>query len=130
MYDCADGRSACGLNNDEGDVAARVDARRGERRFDAASSNNQRAGSIESPTSRGEQMTQAVPDRVAELTAQESRFVFDSFDHADAWRLGTLMVERALRQDAPIIIDIRRPGVVLFRSALAGTTEENEAWLN
>jgi uncharacterized protein (UPF0303 family) len=75
-------------------------------------------------------MTQAVTDRMAELTSQESRFVFDSFDHADAWRLGTLMVERALRQDAPIIIDIRRPGVVLFRSALAGTTEENEAWLN
>ena len=75
-------------------------------------------------------MTQAGPDKMAELTVQESRFVFDSFDHADAWRLRTLMVERAFREDAPIIIDIRRPGVVLFRSALAGTTEENEAWLN
>jgi uncharacterized protein (UPF0303 family) len=74
-------------------------------------------------------MTQAAADRVAELTAQESRYVFDSFDHAAVWRLGTLMVERALRDNAHIIIDIRRPGMVLFRSALAGTTAENEAWL-
>ena len=31
-----------------------------------------------------------------------------------------LIVERALRDKAPIIVDIRRPGVILFRSALAG----------
>jgi uncharacterized protein (UPF0303 family) len=74
-------------------------------------------------------MTEAVIDRLAELTAHETRFGFDSFDHAAAWRLGTLMVEHALRESAPIIVDIRRPSMVLFRSALAGTTAENEAWL-
>jgi uncharacterized protein (UPF0303 family) len=74
-------------------------------------------------------MTDAVNDRMAELTAHETRFGFDSFNHAAAWRLGTLMVERALRESAPIIVDIRRPSMVLFRSALAGTTAENEAWL-
>jgi uncharacterized protein (UPF0303 family) len=84
---------------------------------------------VEPSNCRGAQMTQAFADRLAHLAAQESRLVFDSFDHAAAWRLGTLMVERALREKASIIIDIRRPGVVLFRSALAGTTAENEAWL-
>jgi uncharacterized protein (UPF0303 family) len=74
-------------------------------------------------------MTKTANDRVAKLAADETRFVFDSFDPTAAWRLGTLMVERALRDGAAIIIDIRRPGVVLFRSALAGTTAENEAWL-
>jgi uncharacterized protein (UPF0303 family) len=74
-------------------------------------------------------MAQPVDPRMVELAAQESRLVLDGFDHRSAWRLGTLMVERALRENAPIIIDIRRPGLVLFRSALAGTTEENEAWL-
>jgi uncharacterized protein (UPF0303 family) len=74
-------------------------------------------------------MTTTAGDRMAELTAHETRFVLDSFDHAAAWRLGTLMVELALRDDAAIIIDIRRPGLVLFRSALAGVTAENEAWL-
>ena len=68
-------------------------------------------------------------DRVSELAEHETRFVLDSFDHQAAWRLGTLMVERGLRENAPIIIDIRRPSMVLFRSALAGTTAENEAWL-
>jgi uncharacterized protein (UPF0303 family) len=74
-------------------------------------------------------MTEAVSDRIAELAAHETRFVLDSFDHHAAWQLGTLMVERALRENAPIIIDIRKPSMVLFRSALAGTTAENEAWL-
>jgi uncharacterized protein (UPF0303 family) len=74
-------------------------------------------------------MTEAVNDRMAELTGHETRFVLDSFDHHAAWRLGRLMVERALRENAPIIIDIRRPSMVLFRSALAGTIGENEAWL-
>jgi len=67
-------------------------------------------------------MTQADADRLAELNEQESRFVVDSFDHEAGWRLGTLMVEGALRDKLPIIIDTRRPGVVLFRSALAGVT--------
>lgn len=75
-------------------------------------------------------MTQADAARLTELTEQESRFVFDSFDHATAWRLGALMVERGLREKLPVIIDIRRPGVILFRSALAGVTAENEVWLD
>lgn len=75
-------------------------------------------------------MTQTDTDRTVELTAQEARLVFDSFDPAAAWRLGTLMVERALRDGSPVIIDIRGPSLVLFRAALAGTTAENQAWLD
>ncbi len=74
-------------------------------------------------------MTEAVAERMAALTAHETRFMFESFDHAAAWQLGTQMVERALGEALPVIIDIRRPGLVLFRSALAGTTAENDAWL-
>ena len=75
-------------------------------------------------------MNPTANDRVAELAAHETQFVFENFDSADAWRLGRLMVERALREHAAGIIDIRRPSLVLFRSALAGTTAENEAWLD
>lgn len=67
---------------------------------------------------------------VAQLTALESPLLFDSFEPSDAWRLGTAMTERALREELPVIIDIRRPGMVLFRAALAGTTQENQAWLD
>jgi uncharacterized protein (UPF0303 family) len=75
-------------------------------------------------------MTHTETDRTAELTAQENRLVFDSFDPATAWRLGTLMVERAVRDGSAVIIDIRRPSLVLFRAALTGTTAENQAWLD
>jgi uncharacterized protein (UPF0303 family) len=74
-------------------------------------------------------MTQPVSPRMAELAAQEARLVLAAFDHEAAWTLGTQMVQRALRDKAPVIIDIRRPGMILFRSALAGSTAENEAWL-
>jgi uncharacterized protein (UPF0303 family) len=69
-------------------------------------------------------------DRLAVLEEQEARLVFDAFDHAAAWRLGTWMVERAMRDELPVILDVRRPGVVLFRAAMAGTTAENEVWLD
>jgi uncharacterized protein (UPF0303 family) len=75
-------------------------------------------------------VTHPETDRVAELTAQEERLVLGFFDHGAAWRLGTLMVDRALRDNSALIIDIRRPQMVLFRAALAGTTAENEAWLD
>lgn len=74
-------------------------------------------------------MTDSEKDAAAELAAQEATLLFDSFDHVEAWQLGTLMVERALRQSSPVIIDIRRPGLVLFRAAMPGTTAENQVWL-
>jgi len=74
-------------------------------------------------------MTQPVTPRMAELAAQEAGLVLEAFDHDSAWRLGTLMVQRGLHDKVPIIIDIRRPGVILFRSAVAGATAENQAWL-
>jgi len=75
-------------------------------------------------------MTHTEADRMALLVAQEAGLVLDSCDRGDAWRLGTAMVERALRDRLSVIIDIRGPGVVLFRAALAGTTAENQAWLD
>lgn len=51
-------------------------------------------------------MTEAVAERMAALNAHEARFMFESFDHAAAWQLGTQMVERALRDALPVIIDI------------------------
>jgi len=74
-------------------------------------------------------MTRNVGEQLTRLAEQEDRLVLDSFDNADAWQLGSLMVERATRDALPVIIDIRKPGLVLFHSALAGTTIENEVWL-
>jgi len=68
--------------------------------------------------------------RIAGLEAELRELVFASFDTADAWRLGCLITERALDEGAGVVIDIRRPGLILFRTALAGTTPDNEHWVD
>lgn len=68
-------------------------------------------------------------DLIATLERQEQELVFDSFDHADAWRLGTRITAIAQEAGHPVGIDIRRPGLVLFRAALAGITPDQESWI-
>ncbi|SDY60826.1 heme-degrading domain-containing protein [Herbiconiux ginsengi] len=68
-------------------------------------------------------------ERIAELEAQHEELVFASFDHNDAWRLGSAITAAALTAGHRVAIDIRRPGLVLFRAALAGTTPDQEAWI-
>lgn len=68
-------------------------------------------------------------DVLAELAAQEDALQLDSFDHADAWRLGTLITEIAIAAGHGVGIDIRRPGLILFRSALPGIAPDQQVWL-
>ncbi|MHA5053389.1 heme-degrading domain-containing protein [Streptomyces sp. SD15] len=67
---------------------------------------------------------------IAELEEQERRLVLAHFTHDDAWTLGTLLVELARAQDAPVAIDIRRGGQQLFHAALPGSTPDNDAWID
>jgi uncharacterized protein (UPF0303 family) len=69
------------------------------------------------------------PERLAELEAEQHELVFPAFDHADAWRLGCRITETALEAEHPVVIDIRRPGLVLFRAALAGSAPDQEEWV-
>lgn len=68
-------------------------------------------------------------DLVTTLEQQERELVFDSFDHADAWRLGTRITAIAQEAGHRIAIDIRRPGLILFRAALPGSTPDQESWI-
>ncbi|MEU9287542.1 heme-degrading domain-containing protein [Streptomyces sp. NPDC048275] len=67
---------------------------------------------------------------IAELEEQERRLVLAHFTHDDAWTLGTLLVELARAQGAPVAIDIRRGGQQLFHAALPGSTPDNDAWID
>ncbi|MEN2740874.1 heme-binding protein [Microbacterium sp. X-17] len=67
--------------------------------------------------------------RITELEAEHDELVLPAFDHADAWRLGGIITAAALSAGHRVAIDIRRPGLVLFRAALAGTTPDQEAWI-
>jgi uncharacterized protein (UPF0303 family) len=77
----------------------------------------------------GQHMTDR-SERIAQLEAERDELVFRGFDHTDAWRLGVLLTERALEASLRVAIDIRRPGLILFRSALPGTAPDQEAWIS
>lgn len=67
--------------------------------------------------------------RIAELQEQEQELIFTTFDGRDAWELGTLLTTSALSDGLPAVIDIRKPGMILFRSSPSGTTEDVERWI-
>jgi uncharacterized protein (UPF0303 family) len=68
-------------------------------------------------------------DLITTLERQEQQLVFASFDHTDAWRLGSRITAVAQEAGHPVGIDIRRPGLILFRAALAGITPDQETWI-
>ncbi|GAB2729176.1 heme-degrading domain-containing protein [Arthrobacter bambusae] len=63
------------------------------------------------------------------LKRQEEELIFASFDHGDAWRLGSRLTGMAHAAGHAIGIDIRRPGLILFRAALPGITPDQESWI-
>jgi uncharacterized protein (UPF0303 family) len=75
-------------------------------------------------------ITPEITPSVEELEAQERRLVLRQFTFDDAWALGTLLVELARERQAPVAIDIRRAGQQLFHAALAGSTPDNDAWID
>jgi uncharacterized protein (UPF0303 family) len=74
-------------------------------------------------------MSDLDPD-LAWLLAEEERLVFPHFDHQSAWDLGSAMRERALADQLPVAISIRRNGQRLFHAALPGSAADNDSWLD
>ena len=63
------------------------------------------------------------------IKQEEAELLLDHFDEHDAWRLGTILVEMARNRQAPVAIDIRRPGQILFHAVLPGATPDNDEWI-
>jgi uncharacterized protein (UPF0303 family) len=73
----------------------------------------------------------SVPDPdLASLLAEEERLVFSHFDHQTAWDLGSAMRARALAEQLPVVISIRRNGQRLFHTALPGSAVDNDSWID
>jgi uncharacterized protein (UPF0303 family) len=64
-----------------------------------------------------------------EIQSQEREIVFERFTNKDAWDLGSLLVERARKIGALLIIDITRGNQCLFRYSFEGTSWNNETWV-
>ncbi len=62
------------------------------------------------------------------IERQESLLVFKSFDELVALEIGRRLVELALSEKAPVVIDIRTPDRTLFHAALPGASPDNDHW--
>src|SRR5262249_5854612 len=67
-------------------------------------------------------------DDIARIAEQEANLVFDGFDEATAFAIGSAIRERGLREKLPIIVDIRTWDRPLFYAALPGSTADNANW--
>jgi uncharacterized protein (UPF0303 family) len=65
---------------------------------------------------------------VRKIAEQEATLVFERFDEAVAFELGSALRERALRDKLPICIDIRSFDRPLFFAALPGSNASNPDW--
>ena len=64
-----------------------------------------------------------------EVAAEEAELQFPRFTEDDAWALGSALVATARAADAPVAIDVRRNGHQLFHAALAGSSPDNDRWI-
>ena len=87
----------------------------------------------ESPTPDRSSTDQARRDELAQLVAEvtEQQFALQlrHFNNDDAWRLGSHLVELARSRGLPVVVDVRRPGHLLFHVSLPGTTPDNDTWV-
>jgi uncharacterized protein (UPF0303 family) len=70
----------------------------------------------------------AVNDDIDRIKRQEAELVFDRFDEAVAFDLGSAVRARALAQALPIVVDIRTFDRPLFYAAMPGSNASNPDW--
>jgi uncharacterized protein (UPF0303 family) len=63
------------------------------------------------------------------IAMQERDLLLPQFDEEVAWEIGTRIRELAVSRNLNVVIEIRRPGQLLFYSALKGTTPDNAEWV-
>jgi uncharacterized protein (UPF0303 family) len=70
----------------------------------------------------------AARDDIDLIEKQEAVLVFDRFDEAAAFAVGSAIRERALKENLPIVIDIRTFDRPLFYAAMPGSSGNNANW--
>jgi uncharacterized protein (UPF0303 family) len=64
-----------------------------------------------------------------ELRIQEESLVFSSFTNDDAIALGMRLIDAGRAESLAITVDVRRGDQQLFHAGLAGTSADNDAWV-
>jgi uncharacterized protein (UPF0303 family) len=65
---------------------------------------------------------------IAEIQAEQAGLELPAFDEASALRLGNLLVDLALAERLPVVINIRSANRTLFHAALPGSAPLNDIW--
>ncbi len=65
---------------------------------------------------------------ISELEAEAAALVLDRFDETVALRLGQALVDMALAEALPVVINIRTVDRTLFHAALPGSAPLNDLW--
>lgn len=68
-------------------------------------------------------------DILKTLLQEEQELQFSQFNEMTAWKLGSLLVEKAVQQGLAITIDITRGEHQLFHASLPGTSADNDEWV-
>ena len=63
------------------------------------------------------------------LTGRTRACNLKNFNEETAWELGKRLVERAIREELPITIDITRGAHQLFHAGRPGTSADNDEWV-
>jgi len=70
----------------------------------------------------------AAADDIALIKKQEATLVFPAFDEAVAFQIGSAIRDRALKENLPIIVDIRTFDRPLFYAAMPDSNASNPDW--
>ncbi|AXK46492.1 heme-degrading domain-containing protein [Brachybacterium saurashtrense] len=70
----------------------------------------------------------AAASQIALLEQQERELVLPRFTPEDAWELGAAAVDIARAAGHGVVLDIRRPQLVLFRAVLPGAAPDQASW--
>jgi uncharacterized protein (UPF0303 family) len=65
---------------------------------------------------------------IRELEAEAAELSLTAFDERSALRLGQILVDLALAESLPVVIDIRTSDRTFFHAALPGSTPLNDLW--
>ena len=67
--------------------------------------------------------------KLTELLAQEETLTLRQFTNQDALHAGQYVIDRALREQLSVAVELKRNGQRLFYAALDGTAPDQEEWI-
>ncbi|NQX26125.1 heme-binding protein [Microbacteriaceae bacterium VKM Ac-2854] len=74
-------------------------------------------------------MTENIDELLASLRAEDARIRFARFEHADAYAVGSRIIELATERGQTISASVWLGAQLVFHGALAGTSADNDGWM-